>query len=99
MTNRREKTLGIKGKSKGKRGDEYGEVGLLDRNWGGRYERSRRGEERITRDERNRKERIIGGRDERPESNTASETEMGRERRRETDREVLESSGAGVRLI
>lgn len=52
-------------------------------------------EERITRDERNREERIIGGRDERAESKTASERETGGERKRETDREVLESSGAG----
>lgn len=41
------------------------------------------GEERITRDERNRDERIIGGRDERAESKTASEIEMGRERQTE----------------
>lgn len=41
------------------------------------------GEERITRDERNREERIIGGRDERAESKTASEIEMGRERQTE----------------
>lgn len=52
-------------------------------------------EERITRDERSREERIIGGRDGRAESKTASEIEMGRERKRETDREVPESSGAG----
>lgn len=39
-------------------------------------------EERITRDERSREERIIGGRDERAESKTASEIEMGRERER-----------------
>lgn len=38
---------------------------------------------------KNREERIIGGRDERAESKTASEIEMGRER------EVLESSDAG----
>lgn len=52
-------------------------------------------EERITRDERSREERIIGGRDERAESKTASEIEMGGERKRETDREVPGSSGAG----
>lgn len=40
-------------------------------------------EERITRDERNREERIIGERDERAESKTASEKEMGRERQTE----------------
>lgn len=36
-------------------------------------------EERITRDERNREERIIGVRDERAESKTASEGETGGE--------------------
>lgn len=40
-------------------------------------------EERITRDEGSREERIIGGRDERAESKTASEIEMGREKKRE----------------
>lgn len=52
-------------------------------------------EERITRDERSREERIIGGRDERAESKTAGQIEMGGERKGETDREVAESSGAG----
>lgn len=52
------------------------------------------GEERITRDEGSREE-DNGGRDERAESKTASEIEMGREKKRETDREVLESSSAG----
>lgn len=52
-------------------------------------------EERITRDERSGEERIIGGRDERAESKTVREIETGGRRERETDREVLESSGAG----
>lgn len=65
----------------------------------GGNERGKRGEEsreeRITRDDWNRENRIIGGRDERAESKTVSEIEMGREKKREADREVLESSGAG----
>lgn len=40
-------------------------------------------------------ERIIGGRDERAESKTGSETDTWRARKRETDREELESGGAG----
>lgn len=57
----------------------------------GGNKRGRRGgggsrEERITRDERNREERIIGGRDERAESKTAREIEMGGERTRKTER-------------
>lgn len=46
-------------------------------------------------EERNREERIIGGRDERAESKTASQIEMGGVRKSETATEVLESSGGG----
>lgn len=54
-------------------------------------------EEGITRDERSREERIIGRRDERAESKTASEIEMRRERERkgETDREVQRTAVQG----
>ena len=80
--------------------------GFIERNWreireageewrGEERRGEESGEERITRDERNREERIIGGRDERAESKTASKIEMGREKKSETDGEVLESSGAG----
>lgn len=75
-----------------------GDIWYIERNWGEISkikEDEGSGEERITRDERNGEDRIIGGRDERAESKTASTIEMARERKSETDREVLESSGAG----
>lgn len=75
-----------------------GDIWYIERNWGEISkikEDEGSGEERITRDERNREDRIIGGRDERAESKTASTIEMARERKSEADREVLESSGAG----
>lgn len=89
-TNSREERLGIK-----EQGEVKGESGGDE--WGGKRgeyreklegnKQGRRGvesgEERITRDERNREERIIVGRDERAESKTASEIEMGRERQTE----------------
>lgn len=74
-----------------------GAIWYIERNWGEISkikEDEGSGEERI-RDERNGEDRIIGGRDERAESKTASTIEMARERKSETDREVLESSGAG----
>lgn len=56
--------------------------GCRERNWR-EIREVESSEERITRDERSREERIIGRRDERAESKTASEIEPGRGRRRE----------------
>lgn len=50
----------------------------IERNWR-EIREVESSEERITRDERSREERIIGRRDERAESKTASEIEPGRE--------------------
>lgn len=74
--------------------------GCRERNWR-EIREVESSEERITRDERSREERIIGRRDERAESKTASEIEPGRGeteggggRRGETDGGA-ESSRAG----
>lgn len=68
--------------------------------WGN--ERARTGvgsrQERITRDERNREERIIEGRDERAVGKTASERETGGERKRDRPRGAREQ-WCRVRLI
>lgn len=61
--------------------------GWIERNWREIREVESSGE-RITRDERSREERIIGRRDERAESKTASQIELGRvggERGRQTE--------------
>lgn len=66
----------------------------MERNWK-EIREVESSKERITRDERSREERIIGRRDERAESKTASEIETGRERKGETDREVQRAAVQG----